>query len=52
MKAAFYCRTSSGSFACILPDEKQKLHNFFAAEHRKEAEKSRKTERPAPCRKK
>lgn len=51
MKTAFYCRTSSGSFTCILPDERQKLRDFFAVEHEKDANKNRKTKRSAPCRK-
>ena len=49
MKAVFYCRTSTGSFICILPDERQKLRDFSAAERKKEAEKARKIKRSAPC---
>lgn len=51
MKTAFYCRTSSGSFTCILPDERQKLRDFFAIEQEKTAKKDRKAEPSAPCRK-
>ena len=51
MKVGFYCRTSTGSFACVLPDERQKLHDFFTAEQEKAAKKDHKTETSAPFRK-
>ena len=51
MKVCFYCRTSTDSFTCILPDERQKLRDFFEAERKKEAEKACEIKRSAPCRK-
>lgn len=51
MKTAFYCRTSSGSFTCILPDERQKLRDFFANERARMQKSNRKTKRSAIRRK-
>ena len=51
MKVGFYCRTNTGSFTCVLPDEGQKLRDFFATKQEKAAKKDCKIETSASCRK-
>ena len=47
MRIAFYYRKGGTTFGCMLPEEKERLHAFFAAEQNREAAKflSRKLER-------
>lgn len=47
MRIAFYYRKGGTTFGCMLPEEKERLHAFFAAEQKWEAAKflSRKLER-------
>ena len=47
MRIAFYYRNGGITFGCMLPEEKERLHAFFAAEQKREAAKflSRKLER-------
>ena len=40
MRIAFYYRKGSTTFGCMLPEEKERLHAFFAAEQKREAAKS------------
>ena len=37
MRIAFYYRKGSTTFGCMLPEEKERLHAFFAAEQKREA---------------
>ena len=39
MRIAFYCRKGGTTFGCMLPEEKERLHAFFAAEQKREAAK-------------
>ena len=41
MRIAFYCRKGGTTFGCMLPEEKERLHAFFAAEQKREAAKNR-----------
>lgn len=45
MKTAFYCRIHSQVFACVLPDERDKLRAFLGAEQKREAQESPKRNR-------
>ena len=40
MQIAFYYRKGGTTFGCMLPEEKERLHAFFAAEQKREAAKS------------
>ena len=40
MRIAFYYRKGNTTFGCMLPEEKERLHAFFAAEQKREAAKS------------
>ena len=40
MRIGFYCRKGGRTFGCMLPEEKERLHAFFAAEQKREAAKS------------
>ena len=40
MRIAFYYRKGNTTFGCMLPEEKERLHVFFAAEQKREAAKS------------
>lgn len=40
MRIAFYYRKGSTTFGCMLSEEKERLHAFFAAEQKREAAKS------------
>lgn len=40
MRIAFYYRKGSTTFGCMLPEEKERFHAFFAAEQKREAAKS------------
>ena len=35
MRIAFYYRKGSTTFGCMLPEEKERLHAFFAAEQKR-----------------
>ena len=39
MRIAFYCRKGGTTFGCMLPEERERLHAFFAAEQKREAAK-------------
>lgn len=40
MRIASYYRKGGTTFGCMLPEEKERLHAFFAAEQKREAAKS------------
>ena len=40
MRIAFYYRKGNTTFGCMLPEEKERFHVFFAAEQKREAAKS------------
>ena len=47
MRIAFYYRKGDTTFGCMLLEQKERLHTFFAAEQKREAAKllSRKPDR-------
>ena len=40
MRIAFYYKKGGTTFGCMLPEEKERFHAFFAAEQKREAAKS------------